>query len=241
MEIFDLLLAATSRFRELKLRQEEFVCLKAMILLNSNMYLVSPNSEEVLQSRNKLLCLLDAVTDALIWAIAKTGLSFQQQSARLAHLIMLLSHIRHISNKGMDHLHSMTMKKMVPLYDLLLEMLDAHIMHSSRISNPIPPGPGPGPAPRDSGPSPQPPPDHGPDHLNRGPSPQTPASARMTPSPTSPALVTQSIPLATSGNVSVESSTVESSVPETLEPECLADVPPQKVPTTSWGRDSGPP
>ncbi|XP_064195511.1 estrogen receptor beta-like isoform X2 [Anguilla rostrata] len=280
MEIFDLLLAATSRFRELKLRQEEFVCLKAMILLNSmclclvcvylnkcvavfvsfsfvsvcayvclclcvcvfaDMYLVSPNSEEVLQSRNKLLCLLDAVTDALIWAIAKTGLSFQQQSARLAHLIMLLSHIRHISNKGMDHLHSMTMKKMVPLYDLLLEMLDAHIMHSSRISNPIPPGPGPGPAPRDSGPSPQPPPDHGPDHLNRGPSPQTPASARMTPSPTSPALVTQSIPMATSGSVSVESSTVESSVPETLEPECLADVPPQKVPTTSWGRDSGPP
>lgn len=37
------------------------------------------------------------------------------------------------SNKGMDHLHCMKMKKVVPLYDLLLEMLDAHIMHSSRL------------------------------------------------------------------------------------------------------------
>lgn len=37
------------------------------------------------------------------------------------------------SNKGMDHLHRMKMKNMVPLYDLLLEMLDAHIMHSSRL------------------------------------------------------------------------------------------------------------
>ena len=36
MEIFDMLLAATSRFRELKLRREEYVCLKAMILLNSS-------------------------------------------------------------------------------------------------------------------------------------------------------------------------------------------------------------
>lgn len=33
----------------------------------------------------------------------------------------------------MDHLHCMKMKNMVPLYDLLLEMLDAHIMHSSRL------------------------------------------------------------------------------------------------------------
>lgn len=37
------------------------------------------------------------------------------------------------SNKGMDHLHCMKMKNIVPLYDLLLEMLDAHIMHSSRL------------------------------------------------------------------------------------------------------------
>ncbi|KAK7906752.1 hypothetical protein WMY93_015364 [Mugilogobius chulae] len=133
VEIFDMLLAATARVRELKLQREEYVCLKAMILLNSNMCLSSSEGSEEVQSRSKLLCLLDAVTDALVWAIAKTGLSFRQQYTRLAHLLMLLSHIRHASNKGMDHLHCMKMKNMVPLYDLLLEMLDAHIMHNSRL------------------------------------------------------------------------------------------------------------
>ncbi|KAM6915709.1 estrogen receptor 2a [Xenentodon cancila] len=133
VEIFDMLIAATSRVRELKLQREEYVCLKAMILLNSNMCLSSSEGSEELQSRSKLLRLLDAVTDALVWAIAKTGLTFRQQYTRLAHLLMLLSHIRHVSNKGMDHLHCMKMKNMVPLYDLLLEMLDAHIMHSSRL------------------------------------------------------------------------------------------------------------
>lgn len=37
MEIFDMLLAGSSRFRELKLQKEEYVCLKALILLNSSM------------------------------------------------------------------------------------------------------------------------------------------------------------------------------------------------------------
>ncbi|KAL4641832.1 estrogen receptor beta-like isoform X1 [Arapaima gigas] len=138
LEIFDMLLAATSRFRELKLQKEEYVCLKALILLNSSMHLCTPNSGYGQQSRTKLQQLLNAVTDALVWVIAKPGLSSQQQSARLAHLIMLLSHIRHVSNKGMDHLHCMKMKKVVPFYDLLLEMLDAHIMQSSRILCPSP-------------------------------------------------------------------------------------------------------
>ncbi|XP_039980764.1 estrogen receptor 2a isoform X2 [Xiphias gladius] len=133
VEIFDMLIAATSRVRELKLQREEYICLKAMILLNSNMCLSSTEGSEELQSRSKLLRLLDAVTEALVWAIAKTGLTFRQQYTRLAHLLMLLSHIRHVSNKGMDHLHCMKMKNIVPLYDLLLEMLDAHIMHSSRL------------------------------------------------------------------------------------------------------------
>uniref|UniRef100_A0A3B4YL47 Estrogen receptor 2a n=1 Tax=Seriola lalandi dorsalis TaxID=1841481 RepID=A0A3B4YL47_SERLL len=137
-EIFDMLIAATSRVRELKLQREEYICLKAMILLNSNMCLSSSEGSKELQSRSKLLCLLDAVTDALVLAIAKTGLTFRQQYTRLAHLLMLLSHIRHISNKGMDHLHWMKMKSMVPLYDLLLEMLDAHIMHSSRLPHQAP-------------------------------------------------------------------------------------------------------
>uniref|UniRef100_A0A669E9S9 Estrogen receptor 2a n=1 Tax=Oreochromis niloticus TaxID=8128 RepID=A0A669E9S9_ORENI len=131
VEIFDMLIAATTRVRELKLQREEYVCLKAMILLNSNMCLSSSDCSEDLQSRSKLLRLLDAMTDALVLAIGKTGLTFRQQYTRLAHLLMLLSHIRHVSNKGMDHLHCMKMKNIVPLYDLLLEMLDAHIMHSS--------------------------------------------------------------------------------------------------------------
>ncbi|XP_041951735.1 estrogen receptor 2a isoform X3 [Alosa sapidissima] len=146
MEIFDMLLAATARFRELRLQKEEYVCLKAMILLNSNMCLSASDGGdgEEFQSHSKLLQLLDGVTDALVWAIAKGGGSFQQQSTRLAHLLMLLSHIRHLSNKGMDHLHCMKMKKMVPVYDLLLEMLDAHVMHSSRLPVPLaqdPPAP----------------------------------------------------------------------------------------------------
>ncbi|KAK1795557.1 hypothetical protein P4O66_001053 [Electrophorus voltai] len=131
------------------------------------MCLSSDEGAEEPASKARLMQLLDSVTDALVWSISKTGLSFQQCSTRLAHLLMLLSHIRHVStsgivdvftwfvactdtrllelpaimlsvsfrhsNKGMDHLHCMKMKKMVPLYDLLLEMLDAHIMHSSRL------------------------------------------------------------------------------------------------------------
>lgn len=37
-EIFDMLLATVARFRTLKLKSEEFVCLKAIILLNSGEY-----------------------------------------------------------------------------------------------------------------------------------------------------------------------------------------------------------
>ncbi|XP_028829282.1 estrogen receptor 2b isoform X2 [Denticeps clupeoides] len=132
MEIFDMLLAATSRFRELKLQKEEYVCLKAMILLNSNMCTGFPKTSEEVESRGKLLRLLDSVTDALVWTISRTGLSDKEQSARLAHLLMLLSHIRHLSNKGMEHLSTMKKKNVVLLYDLLLEMLDANTAHNYR-------------------------------------------------------------------------------------------------------------
>lgn len=36
LEIFDMLLATTSRFRELKLQHKEYLCVKAMVLLNSS-------------------------------------------------------------------------------------------------------------------------------------------------------------------------------------------------------------
>ncbi|XP_067242770.1 estrogen receptor 2b isoform X2 [Chanodichthys erythropterus] len=133
MEIFDMLLATTSRFRELKLQREEYVCLKAMILLNSNNCSSLSQTPEDVESRGKVLRLLDSVTDALVWSISRTGLSSQQQSIRLAHLLMLLSHIRHLSNKGIEHLSSMKRKNVVLLYDLLLEMLDANTSQSSRM------------------------------------------------------------------------------------------------------------
>ena len=56
----------------------------------------SPQTAEELESRNKLLRLLDSVIDALVWAISKLGLTTQQQTLRLGHLTMLLSHIRHV-------------------------------------------------------------------------------------------------------------------------------------------------
>lgn len=139
MEIFDMLLAATSRFRELKLQREEYVCLKAMILLNSNLCSTSPQTAEELESRSRLLRLLDSVIDALVWAISRLGLSSQQQTLRLGHLTMLLSHIRHVSNKGMDHLSSMKRKNVVLVYNLLLEMLDANTSSSSSSQQSSPP------------------------------------------------------------------------------------------------------
>ncbi|XP_019373991.1 PREDICTED: estrogen receptor beta [Gavialis gangeticus] len=131
LEIFDMLLATTSRFRELKLQHKEYLCVKAMILLNSSMF---PLSAEEPESSQKLHHLLNVVTDALVWVIAKTGISSQQQTTRLANLLMLLSHVRHASNKGMEHLLSMKCKNVVPVYDLLLEMLNAHTLRGQRKS-----------------------------------------------------------------------------------------------------------
>lgn len=56
----------------------------------------SPQTAEELESRSRLLRLLDSVIDALVWAISRLGLSSQQQTLRLGHLTMLLSHIRHV-------------------------------------------------------------------------------------------------------------------------------------------------
>ncbi|XP_012665315.1 estrogen receptor beta isoform X2 [Otolemur garnettii] len=86
------------------------------------------------ESSRKVIHLLNAVTDALVWVIARSGLSSQQQSARLANLLMLLSHVRHTSNKGMEHLLSMKYKNVVPVYDLLLEMLNAHTLRGYKSS-----------------------------------------------------------------------------------------------------------
>ncbi|XP_034018468.1 estrogen receptor [Thalassophryne amazonica] len=128
-EIFDMLLATASRFRMLKLKPEEFVCLKAIILLNSGAFSFCTGTMEPLHDSAAVQSMLDTITDALIHHISQSGGPIQQQSRRQAQLLLLLSHIRHMSNKGMEHLYSMKCKNKVPLYDLLLEMLDAHRLH----------------------------------------------------------------------------------------------------------------
>lgn len=128
-EIFDMLLATASRFRMLKLKPEEFVCLKAIILLNSGAFSFCTGTMEPLQDTAAVQNMLDTITDALIHHISQSGCAAQQQQRRQAQLLLLLSHIRHMSNKGMEHLYSMKCKNKVPLYDLLLEMLDAHRIH----------------------------------------------------------------------------------------------------------------
>lgn len=48
MEIFDMLLAMTSRFRELKLQHKEYLCVKAMILLNSSEYTIASDTHQII-------------------------------------------------------------------------------------------------------------------------------------------------------------------------------------------------
>lgn len=128
-EIFDMLLATTSRFRLLKLKPEEFVCLKAIVLLNSGAFAFCTSTMEPLHDSTAVQIMLDTITDALVHYISQSGCTVQQQSRRQAQLLLLLTHIRHMSNKGMEHLYSIKCKNTVPLYDLLLEMLDAHRLH----------------------------------------------------------------------------------------------------------------
>ncbi|NWV57218.1 ESR1 protein, partial [Daphoenositta chrysoptera] len=130
VEIFDMLLATASRFRMMNLQGEEFVCLKSIILLNSGVYTFLSSTLKSLEEKDYIHRVLDKITDTLIHLMAKSGLSLQQQHRRLAQLLLILSHIRHMSNKGMEHLYNMKCKNVVPLYDLLLEMLDAHRLHA---------------------------------------------------------------------------------------------------------------
>nr|XP_023695139.1 estrogen receptor-like isoform X2 [Paramormyrops kingsleyae] len=129
-EIFDMLLAMVSRFRSLQLKTEEFICLKAIILFNSSTFSYLSSSVESLHDGSAVQYVLDKIVDTLIYCIGKSGPPDHHQARRQARLLLLLSHIRHMSNKGMEHLHNAKRKNRVPLYDLLLEMLDAHRLRS---------------------------------------------------------------------------------------------------------------
>lgn len=69
---------------------------RVSLLCSADLCTSSPQTAEELESRSKLLRLLDSVIDALVWAISKLGLTTQQQTLRLGHLTLLLSHIRHV-------------------------------------------------------------------------------------------------------------------------------------------------
>nr|XP_003468471.1 estrogen receptor [Cavia porcellus] len=135
VEIFDMLLATSTRFRMMNLQGEEFVCLKSIILLNSGMYTFLSSTLKSLEEKDHIHRVLDKIIDTLIHLMAKAGLTLQQQHRRLAQLLLILSHIRHMSNKGVEHLYNMKCKNVVPLYNLLLEMLEAHRLNTS--SNPM--------------------------------------------------------------------------------------------------------
>ncbi|XP_030628745.1 estrogen receptor [Chanos chanos] len=106
-EIFDMLLATVARFRALKLKSEEFVCLKAIILLNSGAFSFCSSPVEPLHDSFTVQCMLDTITDALIHYISQSGISAQLQSRRQAQLLLLLSHIRHQQRNGTLVQHEM--------------------------------------------------------------------------------------------------------------------------------------
>lgn len=70
------------------------VSCNAVLSFCLGMFPLSAAAEEP-ESNRKLHHLLNAVTDALVWVIAKSGIPSQQQTTRLANLLMLLSHVRH--------------------------------------------------------------------------------------------------------------------------------------------------
>nr|AID61789.1 estrogen receptor alpha variant 9 [Fundulus heteroclitus] len=73
-----------SRFRMLKLKPEEFVCLKAIILLNSGAFSFCTGTMEPLHDSVAVQNMLDTITDALIHHISQSGFSVQQQARRQA-------------------------------------------------------------------------------------------------------------------------------------------------------------
>lgn len=76
------------------IQSHSFLCLTSRISL-SPLVGMFPLSAEEPESNRKLHHLLSVVTDALVWVIAKSGIPSQQQTTRLANLLMLLSHVRH--------------------------------------------------------------------------------------------------------------------------------------------------
>lgn len=68
-----------------------FVCVS---ILGAFSFCSSP--VEPLRDGFMVQCMMDNITDALIYYISQSGISVQLQSRRQAQLLLLLSHIRHM-------------------------------------------------------------------------------------------------------------------------------------------------
>lgn len=75
-----------------------FVCglFVFFLLPTPGVYTFLSSTLKSLEERDYIHRVLDKITDTLIHLMAKSGLSLQQQHRRLAQLLLILSHIRHM-------------------------------------------------------------------------------------------------------------------------------------------------
>lgn len=66
------------------------------ISVYSGVYTFLSSTLKSLEEKDHIHLILDKITDTLIHLMAKAGLTLQQQHRRLAQLLLILSHIRHM-------------------------------------------------------------------------------------------------------------------------------------------------
>lgn len=85
------------RLGQVWLHESNFVCVLFFFLLPTpGVYTFLSSTLKSLEERDYIHRVLDKITDTLIHLMAKSGLSLQQQHRRLAQLLLILSHIRHM-------------------------------------------------------------------------------------------------------------------------------------------------
>ena len=72
------------------------VSLSHSLSAHSGVYTFLSSTLKSLEEKDHIHRVLDKITDTLIHLMAKAGLSLQQQHRRLAQLLLILSHIRHM-------------------------------------------------------------------------------------------------------------------------------------------------
>lgn len=71
-------------------------CLSLSFCAHSGVYTFLSSTLKSLEEKDHIHRVLDKITDTLIHLMAKAGLTLQQQHRRLAQLLLILSHIRHM-------------------------------------------------------------------------------------------------------------------------------------------------